>query len=215
MNSFPVRVNVLDSTVLSNAYHGSKMCVNQECKLPPYKTIKHVYAEENHPDKLSYLKRRIEEGHESIIEHFILVVEISNVSRAFLQQLARHRHLSLSVQSTRWALKSIIETNEGIVDYVLPNELHTDPEVLTWLEKGKEILKRCRDEYGNDVAKYIAPECLPTKILVTGNAREWRHIYKIRSKPPAMKEFNVFCDRLYDAVRFYHGDRITSLIFDT
>lgn len=218
MSTFPVVVNVIDGTHIVNAFHGSKICVNQEDKsfndMRSY-WIGWAYKDFTNDKISAYVKKRVQDGHESIIEHVVAVVEISHVSRAFLQQLARHRLLSLSVQSTRWAMKSIIETNEGITQYILPEELQDDAEVLTWLEQGKRIARRCRDQYKNDVAKYILPECLPTKLLATANVREWRHIYKIRKDPPAMKEFNVFCEKLYQAFVEFYGEQVASVFFDT
>ncbi len=144
-----------------------------------------------------------------------MVVEISAVSRAFLQQLARHRHLSLSVQSTRWAMKSVIESSKGLEHYILPNEIAEDEKIQKWLKQGNKIIKQCRDTHGNDVAKYLLPEATATKILATANMREWRHIYKIRKDPPAMKEFNVFCERLYSAFERSFGTYVAELIFST
>jgi len=42
--------------------------------------------------------------HESILEHISYTFQVEGVSRALLQELARHRMASLSVQSSRYTL---------------------------------------------------------------------------------------------------------------
>ena len=55
------------------------------------------------------LMRIINAGHESVLEHINLTYSIKGISRALLQELARHRHISLSVESTRHTLKKILD----------------------------------------------------------------------------------------------------------
>ena len=90
-----------------------------------------------------YVLKRIKDGHESVIEHIVLVVEVSNISRALLQQFARHRLLSFSVQSTRWSLKSIIKNPIG---FILPEAIEQDAEVLDWLYKGTQLVKKIQEK---------------------------------------------------------------------
>ena len=45
----------------------------------------------------TFIKRAIKMGHESILEHITLTFKVNDLSRACLQELARHRHISLSV----------------------------------------------------------------------------------------------------------------------
>ena len=51
-----------------------------------------------------YLGSIIEQGHDSVLEHITVTYEVCGISRALLQELARHRHISLSVESTRHTL---------------------------------------------------------------------------------------------------------------
>ena len=45
--------------------------------------------------------------HKSVLEHLVYSFDIQNISRACLQELARHRIASLSVKSTRYTLKEL------------------------------------------------------------------------------------------------------------
>jgi thymidylate synthase (FAD) len=101
-----------------------------------------------------------------------------------LQQLARHRHISLSVKSTRWALDK-----HG--DYYVPLELE-EPDAEDWKYALDGVLadtKTLKAAYGNDVAKYLLPECVVTDLILTVNLRELRHIYRLRTGRTAMMEF--------------------------
>ena len=45
--------------------------------------------------------------HKSVLEQLVYTFDISGVSRALLQELARHRMQSLTVKSTRYTLKEL------------------------------------------------------------------------------------------------------------
>lgn len=131
-----------------------------------------------------YLKTLIQRGHESVLEHVVYVYSVEGLSRACLQQLARHRHISLSVKSTRWAL-------EKHTDYYVPPEL-TAFDAEDWGFSLEGVLKdteTLRKAYGNDVAKYLLPECVMTDLILTLNLRELRHIHRLRTGRMAMLEF--------------------------
>jgi len=71
------------------------------CKRLDYDDTVYRFTDE---ENRKYIKKLIELGHESVLEHFNFTFYIEDVSRALLQELARHRHISLSVESTRSAL---------------------------------------------------------------------------------------------------------------
>jgi hypothetical protein len=54
--------------------------------------------------------------HASILEHVTYNFSIEGISRACLQELARHRMASLSVKSTRYTLKELKDTNQALQD---------------------------------------------------------------------------------------------------
>mgnify|MGYP000845862794 FL=1 len=72
------------------------------CKRLDYDDTVYRFTDE---EKRKYIKKLIELGHESVLEHFNFTFYIEDISRALLQELARHRHISLSVESTRSALQ--------------------------------------------------------------------------------------------------------------
>jgi len=145
----------------------------------------------NSGDLAKYLKTIISQGHESVLEHVVYVFEVQGLSRACLQQLARHRHISLSVKSTRWALDKHGE-------YYVPLELE-EPDAEDWKYALDGVIadtKTLKAAYGNDVAKYLLPECVTTDLILTLNLRELRHIYKLRTGRTAMLEFQHLAKEL-------------------
>ncbi|MFU8837906.1 MAG: FAD-dependent thymidylate synthase, partial [Thiohalomonadaceae bacterium] len=50
--------------------------------------------------------------HASTLEHLVYTFYIEGISRALLQELARHRIASLSVKSTRYTLKELKEIDD-------------------------------------------------------------------------------------------------------
>lgn len=157
---------------------------------------------------VNFLKNLIDQGHESVIEHLVYAFEIRGVSRALLQELARHRHISMSVESTRWALKRIIENNFNMEDLVWPDGVpdYAKGKVEFLLSTAKGLLER---GFSNDVVKYLMPECLPTNLVLTVNLRELRHIYRLRTSKRALKEFRDLMKDILESLPPYHRELLT------
>ena len=134
-------------------------------------------------------------GHESILEHISLTYSIKGLKRACLQELARHRHISLSVQSTRHTLRKQITDNEWLKDFAETADINT---ILVL----KQFIAIFRDnpEMPNDELKYFLPEFYPTNLILTTNIRELRHILDLRTAPQALEEFRHLARGLYETV---------------
>ena len=122
-------------------------------------------------------------GHESILEHITLTYSVKYLSRACLQELARHRHISLSVESTRHTLRKQLEGD--VWDERCGNRYKT--ELVTWLTE----IAYDNPDMPNDELKYYLPEFWPTNLILTSNIRELRHILTLRTNPAALNEFRV------------------------
>jgi len=157
----------------------------------------------------------IKRGHHSVLEHLVYTFKIDGVSRALLQELARHRHISLSVLSTRWALKKMeplgMVLPHDVVSYVngrqfIPAEaqgLLNEVQFGQVLRACLQLLKEVEDAKAllpNDILKYFLPECVPTRLLLTTNLRELRHIYTLRRAPEALAEFRNLMAAIRDSL---------------
>lgn len=153
------------------------------------------------------LGRIIKAGHESVLEHITLTYSVKGISRALLQELARHRHISLSVESTRHTLhKYMAMSDDEITDFFI--------KYVETLPIDKELAQMCcggmlgalkgvytvNPDMPNDELKYYLPEFWPTNLVLTSNIRELRHILKLRTAPSALKEFRELAYAMYEAV---------------
>lgn len=184
-----MEVSLLHFTPLDIALEAGLICTNTESKKDRYNPVE-------------FLLKLVSQGHESIIEHINYNFRISGVSRALLQELARHRHISLSVQSTRWALNKITD-NERVFSV---NEESIDADKKRLLENLKKVSGVLNEQIKyaaqqgipNDILKYYVQESLSTKLMLTLNARELRHIFSLRTSQRALKEFQLLCRELYN-----------------
>ena len=172
-----MKVTYLFGSGVETAAYASRVCVGTT------EIGNHTYDE-----NCDYLLRRINDHHESVLEHVVYSFEIKDITRALLQQISRHRHISLSVQSTRWALKKM--AYEGIW-YSMPDELNDEEEKEydELMSMAIELALQLSKKYGNDVGKYALPECLNTMLVMTVNLRQLRHMYKLRTHSSALEEF--------------------------
>lgn len=158
-----------------------------------------------HNSPLPFLQNIVAQGHESVIEHLVYTFEVKNISRALLQELARHRHLSLSVESTRWSLKRILDstTPHDLGELIrVPVELTGDPEAMGHI---LDLIYFVHQWSGpNDLKKYMLPECWKTNLIMTCNLRELRHIYKLRTSKRALREFRDLAYSLVDVIPHEH-----------
>ena len=138
------------------------------------------------------LKRIIKLGHESILEHINLTFSIQGLSRACLQELARHRHISLSVESTRHTLRKY--ATEDFVHSTFSDVYKHDKAM------GFVIFAQSKPDMSNDELKYYLPEFWPTNLIITLNIREFRHILKLRTAPAALKEFRVLARSMFNEI---------------
>ena len=140
------------------------------------------------------LQRAIKAGHESILEHITLTYSVKELSRACLQELSRHRHISLSVESTRHTLRKQLE-NEQWVESLSVKLLPYQRDLLYYLVNLAKI-----SDYSVDELKYVLPEFWPTNLILTSNIRELRHILTLRTNPAALNEFRALAYSLFKAV---------------
>ena len=175
----------------------------------------HRPSEATHDDA-DYINRTIfEQTHGSILEHATATLYFTGVSRAFLTELTRHRHLSFSVRSQRFV-------NEAGANIVLPPIYRSDKaEPGTALAKAAELLEGIAqdldshyeglvveaDEDGHgrkqarEAARAILPNMTETKMVVTGNLRAWLQVIERRTAPDADAELQEVMGMARDVLK--------------
>ena len=141
------------------------------------------------------LKRIIKLGHESILEHINLTYSIKGLSRACLLELARHRHISLSVESTRHTIRKNTTTEFVNENFDFGMEFKKWNAATNFTSFANQYRKMTNDEL-----KYFLPEFWPTNLIITLNIREFRHILKLRTSPQALKEFRILARSMFKEV---------------
>jgi thymidylate synthase (FAD) len=138
-------------------------------------------------DQKGFVEKLMKMGHMSPIEHASFTFAIEGISRACSHQLVRHRIASYSQQSQRYISK------ETGFDYIIPPTIKEDKELKKYFKNFMAeaqraynyILKRLNEkgikgESANQDARFVFPNAVETKIIVTMNARELLHFFRMR-----------------------------------
>lgn len=133
------------------------------------------------------VKSCILSGHTSVIEHANFTFEISEVSRALLAQLTRHRIASYSVQSQRYVDMSNVQ-------FIYPPYTNGYQG-----EEYKKAFKNAAESYAtlqdlgvkNENARAVLPNACPTKIIFTMNLRSLGHFMNERLCSRAQQEIRT------------------------
>ncbi len=144
------------------------------------------YRSESRGNPAAFLRARLKDGHESIIEHASATFEISGISRACSHQLVRHRLASYSQESQRY-----VDMSDP--DLVVPDAIEASPETY---EVWSSFAEQVKDVYGElrglgirkEDARFVLPNAAETRIVMTMNFRGLRHFFRLRLAPEAQWE---------------------------
>lgn len=155
-------------------------------------------------DKIA-LKRAVDSGHHSVLEHANFTFAVEGVSRALTHQLVRHRVASFSQQSQRYVKMDKLRDNIVIPQSVrtpdsgdsFPDGIYsTDEAVDEKINHYMSALESLAEELRNDGVpeediRYFYPNGLMTNIVVTMNARELLHFFSLRCCTRAQWEIRM------------------------
>ena len=147
--------------------------------------------------------------HSSTLEHLSYNFYIKGISRALLQELARHRMASLSVKSTRYTLKELknetpfsINDRERAKKYLVFTDVdEVNNASIQALENLRKILQK---GISNDKAKYCLPESYKTELTWTINARSLQNFLNLRSDKSALWEIQKLSQAIFQALPEEH-----------
>lgn len=110
-----------------------------------------------------------------VIEHAVFMFEIEGISRVCSHQLVRHRLASYDQESQRF---SAVEKE----DFVTPHSVQNNPEALKvyqdFIKSSVETFKRLKElEVPKEDARFILPQSIGTKLVITANARTLLHFF--------------------------------------
>lgn len=147
--------------------------------------------------------------HASTLEHLHYNFYIKGISRALLQELARHRMASLSVKSTRYTLKELKNEGEFAQNdwenasryLVLSGNADVDNASIKALNNLRQILSQ---NISIDIAKYCLPESYKTELTWSINARSLQNFISLRSSKSALWEIQNLANAIYVALPDEH-----------
>jgi len=163
----------------------------------------------------SYLANILQVKHGSVLEHAVWTFLFEGISRALTHELVRHRAgMGYSQLSQRYV-------DESDIGFVLPPEIEEGtPAFDTWrsaceqsLGGYRALLGSLTDQIGDQgaatmrkkrarqAARAVLPNCAETKIVVTGNARSWRHFVEMRGSGSADVEIRRLAVAVLGALR--------------
>lgn len=152
-----------------------------------------------------YIANLLEVKHGSVLEHIVFTFLFEGISRALTHELVRHRAgFGFSQLSQRYV-------DESNVGFVLPPEIEEGtPAFDLWkeacenaLNSYKRLLEQVTEQVADEpkatlrrkrarqAARAVLPNSAETKIVVTANARAWRHFIELRGAPTADAEIRM------------------------
>ncbi len=150
--------------------------------------------------------------HASTLEHLYYTFYIQGISRATLQELARHRIASLSVKSSRYTLKEL--KNEASFLPIDSNNLKRAEKFLVFTsnalvdEASVFALENLRNlllqNISNDLAKFAMPESYKTELTWSINARSLQNFLNLRSSKSALWEIRKLALAIFDTIPQNH-----------
>ena len=145
------------------------------------------------------INKVMESGHTSTVEHVSFTFAIDGVSRALSHQLVRHRIASYSQQSQRYV------QNEESGGYIIPSKIFKSEYMEAFDEHMLQIFEFYEEMVANGIpaedARYILPNAMTTKIVVTMNCRSLINFFGERLCACAQWEIRRMAQKMMGACR--------------
>ena len=164
-------------------------------------TISDLKDKISQKDQSEFIKKLMDMGHESVLEHVSFTFGVEGVSRVLLAQLTRHRIASFSVQSQRYV------SYENGFGYIIPESIialgeeavNKFSEQMNTLEKWYTDWQKLlgKGEKSNEDARFVLPNACETRIILTMNVRELRHFFSLRMCSRAQWEIRKMAEEMF------------------
>lgn len=145
------------------------------------------------------LRTIITSGHTSALEHASYTFAVDGVSRAMTHQLVRHRLASYNQQSQRYV------TYAEKPCFIVPPSVEADASAsAVFAEATSAAFEAYRALIDAGVpaedARYVLPNAMETKIVITMNVRELLHFFELRCCKRAQWEIRELALRMLELV---------------
>lgn len=147
------------------------------------------------PETRSEFLRRVivQYGHESVVEHAVASLRFIT-DRGITHEMVRHRIASYTQESTRYVNYTKDKHGGGDLRFIHPVGL--TPDQIEFSEYAFTVEQNLYNEaikigMTPQQARYYLPNGVKTEIVMTANAREWRHFLKLRTAKGAHPNMRV------------------------
>ena len=166
------------------------------------------YRKTNH----EYISNILYQGHDSVLEHACFTILVDGLTRALSHQLVRHRiGFAYSQLSQQYH-------DESDAEFAQPRGLDENPELkkqwLQWCAATRSMHDSLRNanlkgsafvhlnakeqqRHSRSMARSVLPNATCTTIMITGNARAWRHLLSVRGDIIGDIEMREYCISIY------------------
>jgi len=196
-----MKVDLRHATPLYEAVNGARTCYSSQDKSDSIIFEFGIRVDEIGQKDQALLSKLTEKHHESVIEHVNYTFHVFGPSRATLQEVARHRTASLSVESSRYVWKRLKKLALGDGTHSIYDWEDNQKEIAKLMVKTDPVLDKIEQAYVTnlieaisrhnlkpDVFKHKFPESMKTNFVMTINARSLRNFFKQRLPRSAMWE---------------------------
>lgn len=136
-----------------------------------------------------FIQMLLNRGHEAMIEHASMSYKLI-CDRGVSHEIVRHRLFSFAQESTRYC-----DYGKKGIQIIEPPGLtkSNDPDEADTYSSWYGSMLQAENNYNEmrylgakpEIARSVLPNSLKTEIVVTGNFREWRHFFKLRTAKTA------------------------------
>lgn len=173
---------------------------NERYKYNPMKVVEQCASVcyDSEPDFHDYriAKGCAKTGHMSVYEHAYFTFHVSEISRACLAQLSRHRHISLSVRSQRYC-------DESTIGYIIPPTVTEEQyEILTqsYSDSIDKYAFLTSSGMAKEDARMVLPNAAETELYVSMNARALIEASHLRLCNRAQEEIRTMFGKMKEEV---------------
>jgi thymidylate synthase (FAD) len=165
--------------------------------------ISHRSENKQTPESYDKFLRAVVVGHAdwSVVEHASATV-IFRVDRGVTHELVRHRLFSFTQESTRFvkygvpasADATLIQYGQGM-EFICPDEVYKPDRSrfatfeYAMSEAEKNYMGMLADGVRPQEARSVLPNALAATIAVTGNLRNWRYLFLMRTSKETHQDF--------------------------
>lgn len=172
---------------------------------------------------LKFAKERIDDGHESVLEHEKVTVTVI-CDRGITHEIVRHRIGSYSQESTRYCNYTnkkfgneitVVDISKHLQDKFGEEGAQAREAWLVAMRTCECAYCRMVNELGitPELARSVLPNSLKTEIVITYNLRQWRHFFKERAQNkrahpqlreitiPMLKDFQKLIPVVFDDIK--------------